>query len=128
MARARRSRQGLDSQGAVELALGLPGTTRKDSDAWTSVAVRGKGFAWIDHGEDRAMVKSTHPERDALVGSAPEVYSAGWATQSSAWVNIELAAADPEEVAEILAEGWRMNATKRAVEEFDASGELPRLA
>jgi hypothetical protein len=106
--------------GLVELARSLPDVVLREYDDWTSVTFRGKGFAWVNHAEERAMVKSTHDERAAIVATAPEVYAEGWASSTTAWVSITLARADPDEVAEILLDGWRMTATKRAVAAYEA--------
>jgi hypothetical protein len=110
----------VDSAAVVELSSALPGIVLKEHRHWTSITFRGKGFAWVDHQEDTAMVKSTYAEREAIIGSDPETFSAGWASRSTAWVSIELAGADAEEVFEILADAWRMTATKKAVAAYDA--------
>ena len=104
----------------VALADGLPHVVLKDYKQWTSITFRGKGFAWVDHVRDMAMVKSTHAEREAMVGSDPETFSAGWASRTTAWVSIDLDQADADEVFEILADAWRMTATKKAVAAYDA--------
>ena len=104
----------------VALAEGLPDVVLKDYKQWTSITFRGKGFAWVDHARDLAMVKSSHAEREAMVGSDPATFSAGWASRTTAWVSIDLDRTDPDEVFEILADAWRMTATKRAVAAYDA--------
>ena len=38
---------------------------------------------------------------------------------------VRLATVDPEELGELLTEAWRMTASKRAREAFDASGDQP---
>ena len=91
----------------------------KDSVNWTNITFKGKGFAWVNHIENRAMIKAHHDERAALLATSPEVYEAGWATNSSAWVKVRVELADPDEVRELLEEGWRMTATKRAVRALD---------
>jgi hypothetical protein len=114
----------VDSTEVVALAAGLPEVVLKEYSSWTSMTVRGKGFAWVNHGENTGMIKGTHDERGACVATAPEVYSEGWASASTAWVSVRLERADPEEVFELLAEGWRMNATKQAVAAFDEAHGL----
>jgi hypothetical protein len=99
----------------VEMSSALPEVVLKESDSWTNITFRGKGFAWVNHPENRAMIKAHHDERDALLATSPEVYEAGWATNSSAWVKVRLELADPDEVYELLEEGWRMTATKKAI-------------
>ena len=103
----------------VELAERLPELVLKDYSDWTSITFRGRGFAWVNHVANTAMIKSTHAEREAMLGSDPETFSAGWASSTTAWVSVALDHADADEVFEILAEGWRMTATKKAVMAFD---------
>jgi hypothetical protein len=94
----------------------------KHSVNWTNITFRGRGFAWVNHPDKRAMIKAHHDEREALVATAPAVYKAGWTTNSSAWVTVRLDLADPEEVYELVEEAWRMTATKRAIKAFDEAG------
>jgi len=105
----------------VEMSTVLPEVLLKDGPSWTNVTFKGKGFAWVNHPEERAMIKAHHDERDALLATAPDVYEAGWATNSTAWVKVRLELADPEEVFELLEEAWRMTATKRAVRAYEES-------
>jgi hypothetical protein len=103
----------------VEMSTDLPEVVLKESDTWTNITFRGRGFAWVNHTENRAMIKAHHDERDALLATSPEIYQAGWATNSSAWVKVRLELADPQEVYELLEEGWRMTAPKKVVKAFD---------
>lgn len=109
----------LSTEQLVARAAELPDVLLKESDTWTSITFRGKGFAWVDHAENRAMVKAHRDEREALLATSPEVYEPGWESGSSAWVRVRLEHADPEEVFELLEEAWRMTATKRAVAAYD---------
>lgn len=109
----------LSSSQLVEMSTDLPEVVLKESDSWTSITFQGKGFAWVNHPDNVAMIKGRHDERDALLATAPEVYEVGWATNSTAWVRVRLELADPEEVFELLEEGWRMTATKRAIVALD---------
>src|SRR5262245_31294792 len=110
----------------VELSTTLPEVVLKEGPNWTNITFKGKGFAWVNHPENRAMIKAHHDERAALLATSPEVYQAGWATNSSAWVTVHLDLADAEEVFELLAEGWRMTATKKAIRAYDESQGLGR--
>jgi hypothetical protein len=109
----------LSSSRLVEMSTALPEVVLRESASWTNITFKGRGFAWVNHPENRAMIKAHHDERDALLATAPGVYEAGWATNSSAWVRVRLELADPEEVFELLEEAWRMTATKRAIKAFD---------
>ena len=53
------------------------------------------------------------------MATAPDAYDAGWTTNSSAWVRVQLELADADEVFELLEEAWRMTATKRAIKALD---------
>ena len=112
--------EALSSSQLVELSTELPEVVLREGVNWTNITFRGRGFAWVDHPENRAMIKARHDERDALLATAPTVYEAGWATNSSAWVRVRLDLADPDEVLELLEEAWRMTATKRAIQAFEA--------
>ena len=113
----------------VRLAQGLPGVVLKEHGHWTSITHRGKGFGWVDHVEDTAMVKSTHADRAVLVGSDPNTFSEGWESRSTAWVSIALDGADPDEVLEVLMDAWRLTAPRREVAAFDeAAGRAGETA
>ena len=114
----------LSSSKLVEMSTALPHVVLKEGDNWTNITFKGKGFAWINHPENRAMIKAHHDEREPLLATAPAVYEAGWATNSSAWVRLRLELADPEEVFELLEEAWPMTATKRAIKAYDEAGRL----
>jgi hypothetical protein len=114
-------RPGLTAEDVVEMSRDLPEVLLKEGVNWTNITFKGRGFAWVNHPDNRAQIKGRHDERDALLATNPEVYEAGWATQSTAWVTVHLDRADPEEVRELLTEGWRMTATKRAVTAWEAA-------
>jgi hypothetical protein len=109
----------MSSTELVEMSRQLPEVLLKESASWTDITFKGKGFAWVDHQDNRALIKGHHDERDALVATAPDVYAAGWTTDSTAWVRVQLDLADREEVHELLEEAWRMTATKKVVRAFD---------
>ena len=109
----------LTTDQVVEMSKRLPEVLLKESDSWTNITFKGRGFAWVNHPENRAMIKGHHAERAALLATSPHVYEAGWATISTAWVLVHLEHADAEEVAELLEEAWRMTATKRAIRAYD---------
>jgi hypothetical protein len=115
-------RKPLSSDEVVQMSTRLPEVVLKESDNWTSITFKGRGFAWVNHPDDRAMIKAHHDERAALLATSPDVYEAGWATNSSAWVTVHLQHADRDEVFELLEEGWRMTATKRAIAAYDEQG------
>jgi len=109
----------LSSSQLVDIAATLPEVVLREGPDWTNITFKGRGFAWVNHPENRAMIKARHDERAALLATAPVTYAAGWATNSSAWVRVRLELADPDEVRELLEDAWRMTATKRAIRAFD---------
>ena len=111
----------LSSSQVVEMSTRLPQVVLKEDVNWTNITFNGKGFAWVNHSENRAMIKARHDERAALPATAPAVYEAGWATNSTAWVTVRLELADPDEVWEFLEEAWRMTATKRAIRAYEGT-------
>jgi len=117
----------VDAADVVALASRLPEVVLKEHSSWTSITFKGKGFGWINHVEDTAMIKASHDERAAMLATDPEVFSAGWASATTAWVSIRLDLADPDEVFEILAEGWRMTATKKAIAHYDAQVDAEQV-
>jgi len=103
----------------VDLASTLPEVVLRESVNWTSITFNGRGFAWVDHRDDRVTIKARHEERAALLAIAPATYAAGWESGSTAWVRVRLELADRDEVAELLEDAWRMTATKRAIRAYD---------
>lgn len=113
----------LSASRLVEMSTELPEVLLKEGVSWTSITFNGRGFAWVNHPENRAMIKAHHAERDALLATEPTVYEPGWTTSSSAWVRVRLELADPDEVFELLEEAWRMTATRRAIQALDEARE-----
>jgi hypothetical protein len=111
----------VDATKLLELARRFPEVTLKEGSSWTSIRYRTHGFAWVRHDDDLLMLKSTHDERSALVGSDPETFSEGWASATTAWVTIRLDRVEADEVFELVAEAWRLNAPRRVIAAFDAA-------
>jgi hypothetical protein len=117
----------VETADVLDLATRFPDVVLREGPSWTSITFRGRGFGWVRHDENTAMLKLTHEERTALLATDPATYAEGWASRSTAWVRVQLEYADPEVVLELLAEGWRMTATRKVVAAFDAAhdGGLP---
>ncbi len=114
----------MNAADVVALAADLPGVTVNEHRNWSALTVAGKGFCWVSHADEIAMVKSTHEEQAVLLASNPARYSQGRTTASSAWLIVQLGALDVDEFAELLAEGWRMNAHSADVAAYDAARGL----
>jgi hypothetical protein len=65
----------------------LPQVVLKEDVNWTNITFKGRGFAWVNHSENRAMIKARHDARAALLATAPAVYEVGWATPEPARVD-----------------------------------------
>ena len=117
----------MDTTHLLDLARRFPEVTLKDGSSWTSIRFRTHGFAWVKHDDNLLMLKSTPDERAALVGSDPETFAAGWASATTAWVTIRLDRVEPDEVLELLADAWRLNAPRKVIAAFEAThpGGLP---
>lgn len=98
----------------LEIAHGLPEVTENESfGGMTGFKVRGKGFGYLNEATETAMLKATRDEQAALIAEAPEVFSPSWSSGRFAWVNVNLIRVDPEELAELVTEAWRLSAPKR---------------
>jgi hypothetical protein len=108
----------------LKIVLGLPEVTQRDTHpTLTGFRVRDKGFCYLDEAEETIMLKATREEQAALVAEDPEVFSPSWAGGRFAWVEIRLARVDPEELAELVTEAWRLSAPKRLAKSL--LGEVP---
>ncbi|GAA3192469.1 MmcQ/YjbR family DNA-binding protein [Actinocorallia longicatena] len=98
----------------LKIVEGLPEVARAEGHPTLSgFRVRGKGFCYLDEAEETIMLKALREEQEALVSEDPEVFSPSWSAGRFAWVNIDLTRVDPEELAELVTEGWRLSAPKR---------------
>jgi hypothetical protein len=72
-------------------------------------------------GEDgkQASIKATPEAQAELLAANPAVYSFAPYVGRHGWVTVDVAAADPAEVAELLEDAWRRTAPKRVVAAYD---------
>ncbi len=99
---------------------GLPEVEEHEGWAGQPVfKVRNKSFAYLSEDETRLLLKALREEQEALVAEDPEVYSPSWASGRFAWLDVQLAAADDQEVRELITEAWRLTAPKRLVAQLD---------
>lgn len=96
------------------LALALPETTEQSHMDHPDFRVRGKIFATLGYPDgDRAMVKLTHEQQDALARSRPEVFApvpGGWGRRGATYVTLR--AADEAVVSDALLMAWVNTAPK----------------
>ncbi|RFS87347.1 MmcQ/YjbR family DNA-binding protein [Actinomadura spongiicola] len=98
----------------LQVVLGLPEVTEREAFSdHTGFRVRDKGFCYLNEAEGIVMLKATREEQAALVAEDPDTFSPSWAGGRFAWVAIKLANVEPEELTELVTEGWRLSAPKR---------------
>lgn len=103
------------------IALSFPEAVEQETWGHPTFRVRGKMFAAMSAEGDGASVKASLEARAALVGSEPETFSVARYVGQHGWVSIVLGRVDPEEMAELLEDGWRATAPKRVVAAYDGS-------
>jgi hypothetical protein len=104
---------------ARRLALSFPEAEERQTWGHPTFRVRGKMFMTMATDGTSATVKATHEAQAALVGSEPETFSVPAYVGQHGWVGIVLDRVDPEELAELVEEAWRMTAPKRLVRAFE---------
>ncbi|TDC95721.1 MmcQ/YjbR family DNA-binding protein [Actinomadura sp. 7K507] len=110
----------------VAITLGLPEVTQNDRHpTLTGFRVRDKGFCYLNEADGTVMLKATREEQAALVAENPEVFAPSWAGGRFAWLQIDLAKADPEELTELVTEAWRLSAPKRLTSTLDDPPDKP---
>ena len=122
------------------LLVGLPGCEERSTTGGAAWFVRGKLFAWECHpwpsipDDMRAIigselvvgVKVEEPlEARALVQMHPEVFLRETTRWSEPKVAFRMAAIDPEHLAELVTEAWRVQAPQYLRREFDEKTTAP---
>jgi len=101
------------------LALALPVTTEKPSYGMPGFRVRDKLFARI-HEQDGVLVVwlADESEKHALISAEPAKFRTTPHYDGHPTVLVRLSAVDEAELAELLAEAWRVRAPKRVLDQF----------
>jgi len=110
----------MDAAALQKLMLGLPGV--EEHEGWAgqpAFKVRNKGFVYLSSDETSVMLKALREEQEAMVAEDPEAYSASWSAGRFGWLEADLAAADEDELRELLTEAWRLTAPKYLIAELD---------
>jgi hypothetical protein len=101
-------------------ALALPATTEKPSYGTPGFRVRDRLFARIRPEGDSVVVWCADlAEKEALVESEPNKFFTTPHYDGHPSVLLRMAAVDAEELAEVLADSWRVRAPAGLVAEFD---------
>lgn len=111
-------RRAVDRVRAV--ALSLPEATEELTwEVHPTFRVRSKIFVIVSEDGTSATVKATKEDQAALIREAPDVYGVAAYVGRHGWVDVALERADPDELAEVVTEAWRLTAPKRVVAAFD---------
>jgi hypothetical protein len=104
---------------ARRLVLSFPEAEERETWGHPTFRVRDKMFMAMDTEGATVTVKATREAQAALVGSEPETFSVPAYVGHHGWVGVALDRVDPEELAELVDEAWRMTAPKRLVRAYD---------
>lgn len=103
-----------------ELALSLPATTEKPSYGTPGFRVRDRLFARIREEPDALVLwRESVEEKEALIEAEPQKFFATPHYDGYPNILVRLDAVDPDELAELLEESWRIRAPGRLVGELD---------
>lgn len=106
----------MDVEVLRKVVLGLPGVEEHEGWAGQPVfKVRKKSFAYMSEDETRLLLKALREEQEALVAEDPDVYSPSWASGRFAWLDVRFAAADDQELRELITEAWHLTAPKSLI-------------
>jgi hypothetical protein len=101
------------------LALALPEAEEIETWGHPTFRVRGKMFAAMDAEGTSGSVKASLEAQTALLASEPDTFFRPKYVGQHGWVGVRFASVDPDELGELLEDGWRMTAPKRVVRVFD---------
>ena len=104
------------------IALSLPATTEKPSYGTPGFRVRDKLFARIrEEGDVLVVWCESTDEKAALIASEPGKFFTTPHYDGHPTVLVRFGAVDPDELAELLTDSWRLRAPARLVADLDAS-------
>lgn len=105
----------------VALAQRFPGVEESTSYGTPAVKVRGKLIARLRTDPDALMLRvSDLGEKEALLQGEPDAFFTIAHYDGYPAVLVRLDAVDPEQLAELVEDAWRVRAPKRLVAEHDA--------
>jgi hypothetical protein len=111
----------------VEIGSRFPGVEVSTSFRTPALRVRGTGICRMRSNPRALVLRVTDMgEREALLQGQPDVFFSTPHYDGHPYVLVRLEAVDPQELAELLEDAWRLRAPKRVVAAYDASAERPR--
>jgi len=103
------------------IAARLPGCEESTSYGTPSLKVRGKFMCRMRTDPDALVVRCVDvADADALKLGQPDVFFSTPHYDGHPYVLVHLERVDPQELAELLEEAWRLRAPKRLVAAYDA--------
>ena len=105
--------------------LSLPGTHEKetwgDAEHAGDVTFRVRDKIYLITGQDGggATIRTDKSQQTDLLAAFPEAVTVAAYVGRFGWVNVDLAALDPEILRDIITSAWRRTAPKATVAEYD---------
>lgn len=85
--------------------------------------VRKKMFGLVGYGAPTVCLKATRDDQAALIAENPDVFLVAPFFGRWGWIDVVLARVDPQELAELVEEAWRLTAPKRVIAAYDRDSE-----
>ncbi len=105
----------------IEIGTRLPGVEVSTSFRTPALKVRGKGMCRLRTNPDALVLRVIDMgEREALLQGQPDVFFSTPHYDGWPYLLVHLEAVDPDELAELLEEAWRVFAAKRVVKAWEA--------
>ncbi len=104
-----------------EFALSLPEAVELETWGHPTFRVHDRIFASTSTDGRVAIIKASKADLAELMAADPDTYDPADYFGRFGWIRAQLASADPDEIRELVAEGWRRAAPKRLVAAYDDS-------
>jgi hypothetical protein len=95
----------------------LADVERSEARDYSSFSVRGKRFGYYWPRTRTVGLKQTISEQLALVAERPDVFEVQFTMGGFGWVVVHLDGIEPDELAELIYEAWRLSAPDELVAE-----------
>ncbi|MBO4164523.1 MULTISPECIES: MmcQ/YjbR family DNA-binding protein [Micromonospora] len=104
-----------------DFALAMPEAVEQETWGHPTFRVRERIFASTSADGVVAIVRASKEDQAELMAADPETYDPADYFGRYGWVRAQLATADPDELRELVVEGWRRAAPKRLVAQYDGT-------